>query len=168
MASSRLEKIGTIVTRTEGLLRSGALKWDDRPLWYDVVKAFPPKEEPRYDRPAPNVSVRSIYYAEDPVRAKFHKLQNRSQYLTNLSDMRSKTATQHFIEIYQQLQQQGALDEEKVFETAQEMLEEKLGQLKLERMAVPPVQQQQQPQGGAGQPEAKPAKTVHLQDIFKE
>nr|XP_019551126.2 28S ribosomal protein S23, mitochondrial-like [Aedes albopictus] len=168
MASSRLEKIGTIVTRTEGLLRSGAMKWDDRPLWYDVVKAFPPKEEPRFDRPAPNVTVRPIFYAEDAVRAKFHKLQTRSQFLTNLADMRNKTATQHFIEIYQQLQQQGALDEEKVFETAQEMLEQKLGQLKLERTATPPMQQkqQQQPaQAGAEQPEAK---TVQLQDIFKE
>lgn len=84
--------------------------------------------------------------------------------------MRNKTATQHFIEIYQQLQQQGALDEEKVFETAQEMLEQKLGQLKLERTATPPVQQKQQQQqypvqAGAEQPEAK---TVQLQDIFKE
>ncbi|XP_062560673.1 small ribosomal subunit protein mS23-like [Armigeres subalbatus] len=166
MASSRLEKIGTIVTRTQGLLRSGAMKWDDRPLWYDVVQAFPPKEEPRFDRPPSNISVRPVFYAEDTVRAKFHKQQNR--YLTNLSDARNKTASQHFIAIYNQLQQQGALDEEKVFETAQEMLDEKLGQLKLEKTADSTAQEQQPSTIAAKHVETKPAKTVQLQDIFKE
>lgn len=136
------------------------MKWDDRPLWYDVVTAFPPKEEPRYDRPAPNVTVRPIFYAEDKVRAKFQS-SNRTQYITNMSDLRNKTPSQHFIEIHQQLAGQGALDSERVFETAQELLEQKLGELRQEKstaMNVLPAPQQ---------PEAK-GKTVQLQDIFKE
>ncbi|XP_065076159.1 small ribosomal subunit protein mS23 [Ochlerotatus camptorhynchus] len=166
MASSRLEKIGTIVSRTQGLLRSGAMKWDDRPLWYDIVKAFPPKEEPRFDRPAPNVSVKPIFYPEDIIRSKFHK-QNRNQYVTNLADTRNKTATQHFVEIYQNLQQQGALDEEKVFETAQELLDEKLTQLKYEKAAAP-VGQQPTSVAPTQLANDTKAKTVQLEDIFKE
>lgn len=55
--------------RVRGLLRSGALKEDDKPLWYDVYEAFPPKYEPRYDRPAPDVPIRNIFYSEDIIRA---------------------------------------------------------------------------------------------------
>ncbi|KAG8041212.1 hypothetical protein G9C98_002200 [Cotesia typhae] len=50
MAQSRLERIGTIFTRVQSLLKSGAVKWEDKPIWYDVYEAFPPKNEPRYDR----------------------------------------------------------------------------------------------------------------------
>ncbi|XP_058813563.1 small ribosomal subunit protein mS23 [Topomyia yanbarensis] len=163
MANSRLEKIGTIVTRTQGLLRAGAMKWEDRPLWYDVVAAFPPKEEPRFDRPAPKVKVRSIFYAEDKIRAKYHQ-KVAANHMVNLADVRNKTPTQHFIEIYRNLETQGALDEERVFETVQEMLEEKLKELRLERgSSAAPVAVPMQ----ATEPEPK-GKTVQLQDIFKD
>lgn len=91
MAGSRLEKIGTIYTRfvilfwfyyflnfteepyytfsTSGLIQSKALNWEDRPIWYDVYAAFPPKEEPRFDRPAPNIKLRQIFYEDDKIRA---------------------------------------------------------------------------------------------------
>lgn len=90
MAGSRLEKIGTIYTRfvilfriycslifteelytssTTGLIQSKALNWEDRPLWYDVYTSFPPKEEPRFDRPAPNIKLRQIFYEDDKIRA---------------------------------------------------------------------------------------------------
>lgn len=61
--------ISNVFIRTTGLLRSGALKWEDRPLWYDIYEAFPPKDEPRFDRPAPNMSLRKIFYEEDKIRA---------------------------------------------------------------------------------------------------
>lgn len=82
MAGSRLERIGTIYSRyfrfniisfiflrASGLIRSGALKWEDRPLWYDIYEAFPPKEEPRFDRPVPNIKLKHIFYEEDKIRA---------------------------------------------------------------------------------------------------
>ncbi|XP_055616244.1 probable 28S ribosomal protein S23, mitochondrial [Toxorhynchites rutilus septentrionalis] len=161
MAQSRLEKIGTIVTRTQGLLRSGAMKWDDRPLWYDIVTAFPPKEEPRYDRPAPNVTVRPIFYSEDKTRAEFYK-NNRAQFMVNLADISNKTPTQHFIGIYQKLEAQGALDQERVFETAQELLEEKLKDLKHETITTTSVAAPVHSQTTGKE------KTVELQDIFKD
>ncbi|CAH2037259.1 unnamed protein product, partial [Iphiclides podalirius] len=73
MATSRLERIGTIFSRVEGLLTRGAMKPDDRPLWFDVYKAFPPIEEPKFARPKPEAKpIREILYKEDIVRAKFH------------------------------------------------------------------------------------------------
>ncbi|XP_058462615.1 small ribosomal subunit protein mS23 [Malaya genurostris] len=162
MAKSRLEKIGTIVTRTQGLLRTGAMKWDDRPLWYDIVNAFPPKKEPCYDRPAPNVTLRPIFYTEDQIRAKFHK-KIHSNYTVNLADTQNKTPTQRFIEIYCNLETQGALDDERVFEAAQEMLQEQLKEVKRDR--GPPSVPNDEVQDSTLVPKGK---TVKLQDIFKE
>lgn len=45
------------------------MKWEDRPLWYDIYKTFPPNDEPRYDKPAPNIQVKSIFYEDDKIRA---------------------------------------------------------------------------------------------------
>ncbi|XP_037092730.1 probable 28S ribosomal protein S23, mitochondrial [Pollicipes pollicipes] len=73
MAQTRLEKIGTIFTRVSGLIRSGSMHRDDRPLWYDVYEAFPPRLEPRFDRPVKAVPVRPIFYQEDAVRARFQR-----------------------------------------------------------------------------------------------
>lgn len=55
--------------RVRGLLKSGALKEEDKPIWYDIYKAFPPKYEPRYDRPAPDLPLRNLFYPEDTIRA---------------------------------------------------------------------------------------------------
>ncbi|XP_058059616.1 small ribosomal subunit protein mS23 [Anopheles bellator] len=166
MANSRLEKIGTIITRTQGLLKSGAMKFDERPLWYDIVMAFPPKDEPRYDRPAPNVPIRRIFYEEDKIRAKFHK-SNKITYAVNLSDFKNPTATQQFIELYQNLSTQGALDEDKVYETALDLLEDKL-RLQREKKSVadePAVISQPVKSSNAN---VDTGKTVKLQDIFND
>uniref|UniRef100_A0A1B0DRG0 Small ribosomal subunit protein mS23 n=1 Tax=Phlebotomus papatasi TaxID=29031 RepID=A0A1B0DRG0_PHLPP len=131
MAHSRLEKIGTIFTRTSGLLKSGAMKPEDKPLWYEIYKAFPPKAEPRYDRPAPNTTVRDIFYPEDVVRAKFHKL-SKTLGTINLSDGKNKTHCQMFIDIYNKLKEDGALSEEKILEAAQLKLEQTIQEESLE------------------------------------
>ena len=49
--------------RLTGLLRSGAIKEEDRPIWYDVVKAFPPRP-----KPPPKQNIPNILYPEDFVR----------------------------------------------------------------------------------------------------
>lgn len=54
--------------RNSGLLQSGALKWEDRPLWYDVYGAFPPFDIPKFNRTIPNIKLRHIYYKEDTIR----------------------------------------------------------------------------------------------------
>ncbi|XP_065355584.1 small ribosomal subunit protein mS23 [Calliphora vicina] len=130
MAQSRLEKIGTIFTRVTGLLRSGAMKPEDKPIWYDLYEAFPPKLEPRFDRPAPkNIPIKNIFYEEDVARAKFHK-SLKQQEMISLFDKKRETQTQQFIKIYQGLKAQGALDEEKIFETSVELLQQERQQMK--------------------------------------
>lgn len=55
--------------RVEGLINQGVFSYDDRPLWFDVYKAFPPRVEPVYNRPIPTEPVRNILYHEDAERA---------------------------------------------------------------------------------------------------
>jgi len=72
MAASRLDKIANIFSRATGLLRTGAVKYEDRPIWYDVYRVFPPKYEPRYNREVdPSIEIKPIFYEEDLVRAQF-------------------------------------------------------------------------------------------------
>ncbi|EDW03219.1 probable 28S ribosomal protein S23, mitochondrial [Drosophila grimshawi] len=131
MAQSRLEKIGTIFSRVQGLLRGGAMKTEDKPIWYDIYAAFPPKLEPRFDRPAVNMPVRNIFYAEDVVRAKLHK-HNKPQETISLFDQKRATQSQQFIQIYEQLKSQGALDDQRIYETALDLLAEQRQQLRAE------------------------------------
>jgi small subunit ribosomal protein S23 len=42
-AMIRTNKEVLLIHRVRGLLRSGALKEEDKPVWYDVYTAFPPK-----------------------------------------------------------------------------------------------------------------------------
>ncbi|XP_034830650.1 small ribosomal subunit protein mS23-like isoform X2 [Maniola hyperantus] len=111
MATSRLERIGTIFTRAEGLILRGAIKPDDRPLWFDVYKAFPPTVEPKYARPKPeNQTIKPILYKEDVIRAKFH---SRGHGLSvNMLSLTGETQTRKLIEKYQQLQSEGVAEED--------------------------------------------------------
>ncbi|XP_066250175.1 small ribosomal subunit protein mS23 [Euwallacea similis] len=104
MAGSRLEKIGTIYTRVTGLIQSKALNWEDRPLWYDIYSKFPPKEEPSYDRPVPNIKLRQIFYEDDKIRAIFHRNNKKIGTVHLLSN--TSSLTQRFIETYKKVKEQ--------------------------------------------------------------
>lgn len=52
-----------------GLIKSGAIKIDDRPIWYDVYRAFPPESEPHFAKPPKAVQVPDIFFQEDIFRA---------------------------------------------------------------------------------------------------
>jgi small subunit ribosomal protein S23 len=45
------------------------MKQEDKPVWYDVYEAFPPKIEPFHGRKVPDMAVRNILYPEDIIRA---------------------------------------------------------------------------------------------------
>ncbi|XP_015610204.1 probable 28S ribosomal protein S23, mitochondrial [Cephus cinctus] len=105
MAQSRLERIGTVYSRISSLLKGGALKDIDKPVWYTVYEAFPPKYEPRFDREAPKTKYFDIFYKEDYLRMEF---QERNKNLsTNLMDTRRKSRTQEFISIYHDMKKNG-------------------------------------------------------------
>lgn len=60
--------------RVTGLIRSGVLRWNERPLWYDVYSAHPPAEPPEFTRQLPpeldeHPEPMPIYYREDFIRA---------------------------------------------------------------------------------------------------
>ncbi|XP_014366873.2 28S ribosomal protein S23, mitochondrial [Papilio machaon] len=111
MATSRLERIGTIFTRVEGLLTRGAMKPDDRPLWFDVYRAFPPNEEPRFARPKPEVKkIRQILYKEDAIRSKFHSEGHGLG--INMLNPSGETQTKRLIQQYEKLKSEGVPEKE--------------------------------------------------------
>ncbi|KAF0022457.1 hypothetical protein F2P81_025270 [Scophthalmus maximus] len=79
MAGSRLEKFGTVFNRVRDLMRSGVIQPTEKPLWYDVYQAFPPKRDPLQVKPRNRPSsqkretVHDIFYQEDEVRAFVNK-----------------------------------------------------------------------------------------------
>ncbi|XP_008277197.1 small ribosomal subunit protein mS23 isoform X2 [Stegastes partitus] len=88
MAGSRLERFGTVFTRVRDLMRSGVIKQSEKPIWYDVYEAFPPKRDPRYVKPharhdiKKQETVSEIFYREDKVRAfveKYTELKSNSE-----------------------------------------------------------------------------------------
>lgn len=53
-------------------MRAGVLK--EKPLWFDIYKAFPPLREPVFRRPRlrygkAKASIQDIFYHEDLIRA---------------------------------------------------------------------------------------------------
>lgn len=107
MAGSRLHKVGDIFTRTTSLIRSGAKKREDRPLWYDVYEAFPPLQAPTYERSKPTShNIRQIFYPEDVIRAKFYRKYG-SPGTINLDESRSSkypSVCESFVAAYQAIE----------------------------------------------------------------
>ncbi|XP_022207577.2 probable 28S ribosomal protein S23, mitochondrial [Nilaparvata lugens] len=123
MAGSRLEKIGTIFTRATGLMRSKALQYEDRPLWYDIYKSFPPTLQPKYDRQAPDTPIRNIFYVEDQIRAKFHKQMGRSLPNTSLYDTdKRETVTKRFLDLYYKHLNEKQMSPDEAFQSAFDIL----------------------------------------------
>ncbi|KAG5836779.1 hypothetical protein ANANG_G00232220 [Anguilla anguilla] len=125
MAGSRLEKFGTVFTRVRDLMRAGVLKEKDKPIWYDVYAAFPPKREPLYVKPRTKVygkqaadTVPDIFYKEDAIRAKFFEVYGNGPRAFDLSKGNFVSTCQRFIEKYQELEAQGLQDEDALFEGA--------------------------------------------------
>ena len=88
----------------------------------------------------------------------------KRDFIINLSDNVNKTPSQMFIDIYKNLKQQGALSDEKIFEVAEEMLQDKLGEMKVLRE----IEKTKPPSLSASFAEAKNAKPINIKDIFRD
>merc|ERR1712137_749209 len=80
------------------------MKEADKPLWYEVYEAFPPREEPHYGRVTPATPIRNILYEEDLIRAKFYKT-----YFSPAADLmnpRAQAFSQQFVDVYRSLAKQ--------------------------------------------------------------
>lgn len=42
---------------------------NDRPIWYDVYRSFPPAIPPKFERPVPDIPIKKVFYNEDVIRA---------------------------------------------------------------------------------------------------
>ncbi|KAK7082555.1 Structural constituent of ribosome [Halocaridina rubra] len=169
MASNRLEKIGTIYTRISGLMKTGAVNIVDRPLWYDVYEAFPPKLEPSYDRKVKEIPFRKIFYPEDLIRAQFYKKYG-SPGTIQLSDQNLRLSLcQLFIEEYERLKAEGNTVDEDLFNEAALALEAKGIYLDKSRA---PIKSEEEEEASAAVPTQETASAlrerVRLADIFKE
>jgi len=98
MAGSRRETVGTLLTRIRGLLKSGALKYEERPLWYDIVTAKPPKPVPEA-KPVPK-----MLYPEDFVRVHFYQTYS-DPHPETLGEGTRQSGPQRFIDKYLELQE---------------------------------------------------------------
>ncbi|XP_065588214.1 small ribosomal subunit protein mS23 [Cyrtonyx montezumae] len=118
MAGSRMQKIGSVFSRTRNLLRIGVIP---KPLWFDVYAAFPPLREPLYRVPRPRRGkvtdvVPPIFYREDAVRAKFYKIYGSGPKPFDLLQPNYKSTCQRFVEKYNELKEEGKIEEENLFE----------------------------------------------------
>ncbi|XP_063061306.1 28S ribosomal protein S23, mitochondrial [Engraulis encrasicolus] len=143
MAGSRLEKFGTVFTRVRDLIRAGVVKEKDKPIWYDVYAAFPPKRPPLYVKPQTRVFVKTednvpeIFYKEDAIRAKFYETYGNGPKMIDLSRSTFVSSCQRFVEKYNELQSTGGFEEDALFEeTSKALLAEGI---LLRRKGVPAV-----------------------------
>ncbi|XP_075760919.1 small ribosomal subunit protein mS23 [Pelodiscus sinensis] len=130
MAGSRLEKLGTVFSRTRDLMRSGALAEAQKPLWFEVYAAFPPLREPVYREPRPRYGkvtdpIPPVLYPEDAVRAKFYEAYGNGPKAFELSQLNFKSTCQRFVEKFIELDKEGKTEPEKLFEeTGNQLLAE--------------------------------------------
>ncbi|KAI8507451.1 structural constituent of ribosome [Branchiostoma belcheri] len=164
MAGSRLEKFGTIFTRVRDLIRGGVMKHEERPLWYDVYAAFPPRDPPLAERSYDIKPVRQILYPEDKIRAAFYKTYSTPRPM-DLTNPDAVSECQKFILKYQQLERLGKYQEEaELFEAAARALQRdgvilKKRQLKQATDTVTTEEPQRQ---------KDPALNIRISDMIKE
>ncbi|XP_029820480.1 28S ribosomal protein S23, mitochondrial [Manacus vitellinus] len=162
---SRTQRIGSVFSRTRDLLRIGIIK---KPLWFDVYAAFPPLREPvhravrpRYGRSVDPVAP--VFYREDEVRARFYRVYGSGPRPFDLTQLNFKSTCQRFVEKYNELKEEGKIEEEKLFEeTGKALL---ASGIILQRRATDKVAQQEH-QGSAGTRD--PALHQQLQTVLEE
>ncbi|XP_038548153.1 28S ribosomal protein S23, mitochondrial isoform X1 [Micropterus salmoides] len=142
MAGSRLERVGTVFTRVRDLMRSGVVKPTEKPVWYDVYAAFPPKRDQLHLKPhirpwTKQETVPEIFYREDGVRAKFYEQYGTGPRPIDLSKSNFVSACQRFVDKYTELQSNSELGETALFEeTGKALLTDGIV---LRRRGIPPV-----------------------------
>ncbi|BFZ04565.1 hypothetical protein BsWGS_07604 [Bradybaena similaris] len=98
-----------------GLLKSGAVKQEDRPIWYDIVKALPPK-------PVPQVrEIQKVVYPEDFVRVHFYKTFVETS-PTLLTNEKTKSISQRFVDTYLELHSKKVVPPEEIFQKTIDLL----------------------------------------------
>ncbi|XP_031985801.1 28S ribosomal protein S23, mitochondrial [Corvus hawaiiensis] len=164
MAGSRTQKIGSVFSRARNLVRIGIM---EKPLWLDVYAAFPPLREPLYRVPRPRYgrvtdAIPPILYREDRERARFYKVYGNGPRPFDLTRLNFKSTCQRFIEKYNELKEEGKIEEEKLFEeTGKALL---ASGIILQRRGTDKVAQQEQQDAAS----RDPALHLQLQTVLEE
>ncbi|XP_054749330.1 small ribosomal subunit protein mS23-like [Lytechinus pictus] len=150
---SRLEKLGTIFTRVRDLMRAGVMKEMDKPLWYDVMATFPPRDEPTFKQPISPEPLKELIYPEDKQRAKFYQTYGNQQTidLTRHSAVKDSVCSR-FIQTYQDLEtkNEGLSDEDLMIATEQALAAEGI---RLQRRGMPRKQTRKETSSQERKPE---------------
>ncbi|KAI3389895.1 hypothetical protein SNEBB_008953 [Seison nebaliae] len=132
MSGSRLHRIGTIFTRLTGLINGRAVRYEDRPIWYDVYARCPPIRPPRFrsvgfNDVEPSLKIDDILYEEDELRSMYNeKVGDRDVVLLSFKKERRKSTRELFIERLINLRSSNDDKSENVlfYETTKEMMDD--------------------------------------------
>nr|XP_006823193.1 PREDICTED: 28S ribosomal protein S23, mitochondrial-like [Saccoglossus kowalevskii] len=109
-------------------MKAGVIKEKNKPVWFDVMKAFPPLEEPLYLRKIDKRPLPNILYPEDKIRAQFYQVYGSQGAI----DLKNKTSIAQslchiFIQKYQELEKKDDVDCYRLFNlTVEELAREGL------------------------------------------
>ncbi|CAJ0587891.1 unnamed protein product, partial [Mesorhabditis spiculigera] len=122
---TRAERSGSIFFRVTGLIRSGQLSWNDRPLWYDVYTAFPPLKSPSWDakHEKHDEPVRKLMYKEDLIRAKFYRTYRQTAGVVNVISEQDSVSQQFINEWQAQKKQNPDSNDDQLFDKTTDALE---------------------------------------------
>lgn len=81
------------------------MKPENKPLWYDVYEAFPPRIAPEALRPVSEEPLREIFYPEDNVRAMFYEHFGPVGTF-DLKDSKFESQCQKFVHKFQEIKDQ--------------------------------------------------------------
>ncbi|CAD5224286.1 unnamed protein product [Bursaphelenchus okinawaensis] len=124
---TRVEKAAPIFQRVSGLIKAGQLRWEDRPLWFDVYVLCPPIHKPTWnlEMPKKDDPVRQLFYPEDTIRARFYKTYGSPGVINLHVGSKSKTVSELFTETYQRLKtEKPEATEDELFEDTTNVLVE--------------------------------------------
>ncbi|KAL5015831.1 hypothetical protein ScPMuIL_005420 [Solemya velum] len=158
------EKLGmnALDNGVRGLLQSGALLPEDKPIWYDVYEAFPPKEVPTHRRGVPRKNVVNILYPEDLIRAQFYKTYGNAD-VADLTNESVKTTCEKFIDTYMQILE-GGKSSGRVFEATTALLKEQ--GIRLRTMEEMKEMRKNRVQEESKQKEPAPVTHFSVKDVF--
>ncbi|KAK0068810.1 28S ribosomal protein S23 mitochondrial [Biomphalaria pfeifferi] len=163
MAGSRREKLGSILSRLTGLMQSGALSSEERPIWYDIVKTLPPKPSP------PQKEVPIIFYPEDFVRVHFYEKFVQTDPVMLTTHM--KTIPQRFIDKYIELHRSNAVPTSDLFQQTVSALKSEGFHLTThqEKAAATAIKSSfKQEPGSSSEKVEQKLKTVNLNTLFDQ
>lgn len=115
------------------------MKPENKPLWFEVYEAFPPRTPPEAMRPVSEEPLRAILYPEDKIRARFYERLGPLGTF-DLKDEHFESESQKFVNQYLEIQEQmPGRSEDEIFNVTLERMEGKGVKLERDHKVEDPV-----------------------------